>query len=254
VVRASLFLLGTIVNALAILVGAFVGIILPAFSERMKTTIMQGLSLAVIMIGLDMSLKNDQDILLVILSLVIGALLGEWINIEGGLERFGNRIEQFFVRNRSASKSEHSGSHSRSIAEGFVVASLVYCVGSMAIVGAIQSGLQGDHKTLFAKSILDGVSAVVFSSTLGVGVALSALPVFLYEGAMAAMAHFAGLAINSPEFIQCMTATGGLLIVGIGINIMGLKKIHVGNLLPAIFIAPLLKWVIIHFPTLNHIL
>jgi uncharacterized membrane protein YqgA involved in biofilm formation len=226
-----LFLLGTIVNATAILLGSVVGLVLPKMSERIKSTVMQGLSLAVILIGIGMALGDQADILIIIISMVIGGLIGEWINIESALMRFGQWIEKYAHRFNDGM-----------VAEAFVTSSLVFCVGSMAIVGAVQSGTEGTNSTLYAKSLLDMFSSLVFASTLGFGVALAAIPVFLYEGAIALISHFAGTILQNAGLIASMSATGGLLIVGIGINLLGLKKLTVGNLLPAMFVAPALKW------------
>jgi len=226
-----LFLLGTAVNAIAILVGAAIGLFLPQIPERMRDTIMQALALCVILIGIDMALKDTNDILIIILSLVLGTLVGELIDIEGRLLSIGRFLERRMKRKGSSP-----------LAEAFVAASLLYCVGSLAIIGSIQSGMLGVNKTLYAKSILDGFSSIIFSSTLGIGVALAAIPVFIYEGLIAFISHFAGAALNSPTIIACVTATGGLMIVGIGLNVYGLKKIAVGNLLPAMLFAGVLKW------------
>lgn len=224
-------MLGTIVNAAAILIGSGLGLILPAIPDRVKDTIMQGLSLAVIIIGLGMALADQNDILLIIISMVVGALVGEWIGIEKQLSRLGQAVE------RKAKKLADGR-----VAEAFVAASLIYCVGSMAIVGSVQSGVHGDNRTLFAKSLLDGFSSIIFTSTLGIGVALSAGAVFLYEGLIASAAFLAGSAMNNPHIILCASATGGLLIVAIGVNLLGVAKIAVGNLLPAMFIAGFLAW------------
>lgn len=226
----NLFLLGTIVNALSIAFGAIVGLILPEIPQRMRTTIMQGIGLCVILIGLGMALTDQNDILIIIISIVVGSLIGEGIHIEDQLLKIGLWVERKIKR-----------IYQGPIAEAFVAASLLFCVGSMAIIGAIQSGTMDDHKTLFAKSILDMVSSVVFSSTLGFGVVLAAVPVFIYEGLISFIAHLAGTSFVAPVVIACMSATGGLLIVGIGANLYGLKKFAVGNMLPALIVAPLLK-------------
>ncbi len=226
-----LFLVGTIVNAIAIAFGAVIGLVLPEIPKRMRDTIMQGIGLCVILIGLGMALTDQGDILIIIISIVIGSLIGEGIDIEKMLMKFGLWIEQKIKR-----------IYQGPVAEAFVAASLLFCVGSMAIVGAIQSGTIGDHKTLFAKSILDMVSSVVFSSTLGFGVIFAAVPVFIYEGLIAFISHLAGASLVAPTVIACMSAAGGLLIVGIGANLYGLKKIAVGNMLPALIVAPLLKY------------
>lgn len=203
---------------------------------------MQGLSLAILLIGLGMALSDQKDIFIIILSMIIGALIGEAMNIEGGLERLGR-----LAAHRTSGSSE--GSH---VAQAFVTASLVFCVGSMAIVGAIQSGLQGNNHTLYAKSMLDFTSATVFSSTMGIGVALSAVPVFIYEGFIATLSFYAGNILNAPAVIHCMTATGGLLIAAIGINLLGLRKLAVGNLLPAMFVAGAIKMMSPHVVQITH--
>lgn len=224
------FLFGTIVNALAIIFGGIIGLVLPAIPDRMKDTVMKGLALCVILIGLGMALGDSSDDLIIIISMVLGAVIGEWINIDHALMRFGGWMEHRLQR-----------IYKGPVAEGFVSASLLFCIGSMSIVGAIQDGIDNAHKTLLAKSVLDMFSAIVFSTTLGIGVALAAIPVFLYEGSIALVSHLAGSVLNAPSMIVCITATGGLMIVAIGLNVYGIKKIAVANLLPAIVIAPLIK-------------
>lgn len=226
-----MFLAGALVNTLAVLVGAGVGYLLPNIPERIKSTVMQGLSLAVILIGAEMALKDRGDTLIIILSLVIGALIGEWVNIEYWLDRLGKLADRF----RGRGQAEHS------LADAFVTGSLVFCVGSMAVVGAIQSGLDHNNTTLYAKSMLDFVTSTVFASTMGIGVALGAFPVLVYEGLIATIAYFAGNAINAPAVIACVSATGGLLIAALGLNLLGLRRIAVGNLLPSLVVAGVLK-------------
>lgn len=234
-----MFLAGTLVNTFAILLGAGIGVLVPNIPERVKTTVMQGLSLTIIVIGLSMALSDTKDILIVILSLVLGALLGEWINIEGWLDRIGGWAERRSGKNSGSS----------SVSDAFVTASLVFCVGSMAVVGAIQSGLEGNNTTLYAKSMLDFVTSTVFTTTMGFGVALAAIPVLVYEGLIATISYFAGNALNAPAVIACMTAVGGILIAAIGLNLLGVRKIAVGNLLPSMFVAIGLKLIA---PILTH--
>lgn len=212
---------GTIVNTVAIIIGASAGVLLKrGISERYKTTVIQGLSLAVVVIGLQMALQT-KNILIMVLSLVLGGLTGELFKIEDRLSAFGNKIEALF------------GSNGGSFTKGFVTASLVYCVGAMAIVGSIQDGINGNSGTLFLKSLLDGVSSIVFASTLGIGVAFSALPVFLYQGTITILAqHLQG--VLTPPIIGELTATGGVLIMAIGLRLLEIKDIKVGNLLPAV--------------------
>ncbi|MFC4768460.1 DUF554 domain-containing protein [Effusibacillus consociatus] len=223
-------LLGTLVNAAAILVGSVLGVIFQRIPEKMKQTIIQGLGLAVFIIGATMAFKAGDDLFWVILSLVAGAVIGELLDIEGKLESAGRFAERKMSRFGQGK-----------IAETFVFASLIYCVGAMAIVGSLESGLNSNHSVLYTKSILDGFSAIIFTSTMGVGVALSAIPVFFYQGLIALTADLMSDFLSQPV-ITVMSATGGILIMGIALNILEIKKINVGNLLPAIFIAGVLKW------------
>jgi uncharacterized membrane protein YqgA involved in biofilm formation len=217
-------MLGTIVNALAIIVGGLIGLLFgKGIAEKYKQTILQGVALSVILIGWKSALATDQ-LLIVIVSMVAGATIGEGLNIEGRLEKLGQWLE--------ARVSAGAGG---SLARGFVTASLVFCVGSMAIVGSLESGLTGNHQTLFAKSILDGVISIVFASTMGAGVLFSSAAVFLYQGLITLAAVFLKPLLAAATVAQ-MTAVGGLLIVAIGLNMLGMVKIRVGNLLPAIFL------------------
>ncbi len=223
-------MLGTIVNAAAIAVGALFGNLLRGgFPEKYKSVIMQGVSLVVILIGLSMALQSE-NILVLTLSIVSGGLLGEFLKIEERLAGLGERLESRF---------SGAGNGAGLFTRGFVTASLVFCVGAMSIMGALEGGLTGRHTTLFIKAVIDGVAAVVFASTMGVGVAFSSLPVFLYQGAIAAAAVYVKPFLTDAA-ITGMTAAGGLLISGIGINLLtGKQMIKVGNLLPAIFLAVL---------------
>lgn len=226
---------GTIVNAAAILVGALLGSLLKGgFPDKFKVTIMQGVSLTVILIGLSMAMKTE-NVLVVILSIVTGGILGELLRIEDCLNQLGKNLERRF------------GGGDGSFTKGFVTGSLVFCVGAMAIMGSLESGLTGRHTTLFVKSILDGVTALVFASSMGIGVGFSAIPVFLYQGGITMAAAYVK-AFLTDAMIREMSATGGLLIFGIGLNMLS-EKIHikVGNLLPAIFIAIFFVVVLAHF-------
>lgn len=218
-------MLGTIVNTAAVVGGSLIGLLLkgglkPRFSEIM----MKALALCVLYIGISGSLKT-QNVLLLILSLVIGALLGEAADVDTRLTGLGNWIEG------KLSKGGKQGS----ISEGFVTASLLYCIGSMAIIGSIQSGLEGNHSTLFVKSILDGVASIIYASTLGVGVMLSAISVFVYQGALTLGAGFLGGVLHEAQ-IADITGVGSVIIIALGLNLLGITKIKVANLLPAIFL------------------
>jgi len=217
---------GTIVNSLAIIAGSLLGLGLKkGIPEHYKNIVMSGVGLSVILIGVKGALTSD-SLMVVILSVIVGAVIGEFLRIEQRLEQFGRHIE-----NRVTSKSSDSSSFAR----GFVTASLVFCVGSMAIVGALESGLTGNHQTLFAKSVLDGVTSIIFASTLGIGVLFSSVAVFIYQGFITLTAVFMKNFLI-PETISQMTSVGGLLIMAIGFNLLKITTIKVGNLLPGIFL------------------
>jgi hypothetical protein len=218
---------GTIVNALVVLGGSLFGTLLKkGIPERYQKTVMSGLALSVGLIGVQMACKT-QNILLVIMSIVIGAIVGEAVDIDGGLAKLGGCLS-----GRMSSKHGNVG-------EGFVTASLVYCVGSMAVVGSIQDGLTGDATTLYAKSMLDGISSVVFASSMGIGVAFSSISIILYQGSITLLAS-AFSTVLSEGIVREMTAVGGLLILGISLMMLEIKLIKVANLLPAIPIAAIM--------------
>ena len=217
-------MIGTLINAAAIILGTIVGLLLrKGIPQRLQDTVGQGQGLCVILIGLTSAITTA-DITCVIICMVVGSLLGAWVDIEKRLDNLGKAIE------RRVSPNGSEGS----IAKGFVTASLVFCVGAMAIVGSMDSGLRGDHSTLIAKSILDGVFAIIFTSSLGWGVGLSALAVLVYQGAIALLAMWIEPLLTAPIITE-MSAVGGLLIMGIGLNMIYEKHIPVGNMLPAIF-------------------
>jgi len=219
-------MLGTLVNSGAIILGGMIGLFFgKALSEKMKGTLIQGIGLAVLMIGITMAIKTNNP-LIVIASLVIGGIIGEIIDIEERLKNLGQWLESKFTKGKKGGR----------FTQAFVTTSLIYCVGAMAIMGALESGLKGNNSILYAKSMLDGITAIVFSSSMGFGVLASAIPVAIYQGGIALSAGLLKDILSQPVITE-MTATGGLLIVGIGINMLELKEIHVGNLLPAIFVA-----------------
>ncbi|EHI99322.1 protein of unknown function DUF554 [Clostridium sp. DL-VIII] len=223
-------MLGTIVNSLAIIGGCLIGLIVKGrLTEKISKTIMNGLALCVLYIGISGALKG-QDTLQIIICIAIGALIGEIIDIDNKLSNLGEFIEKKINGKRKDATKEKI-----SIAEGFVTSSLLFCVGAMAVVGSLQSGLQGNNSTLFAKSILDGVSSIIFASSLGIGVMLSSIAIFIYQGSIALLAG--GLStVLTDSVIANMSAVGSLLIVGLGFNMLGVSKIKVANLLPAIFL------------------
>lgn len=219
-------MVGTLINTVAILVGTALGLLLrKGIPERLRETVVQGQGLCVILIGLSGALKTG-DTLCMIICMVAGALIGAAINIEKRLNDLGAFLERKVTRGQGETGS---------VAKGFVSASLLFCVGAMAIVGAMDSGLRGDHSTLIAKSALDGISALFFASSLGIGVGLSAFAVLIYQGAIALLAMWIEPLLTETVITE-MSAVGGLLIAGIGLNMIYDKHIPVGNLLPAIFL------------------
>jgi len=221
-------LFGTIVNALLIIVGAVLGRFLHNIPERMKETIMYGIGLAVAVIGIQMTFESTQ-ILIVIISIVVGAVLGEWMDLDRKVTRLGEWLEQKLPKKEEGTN----------ISEGFVTATLIFVVGSMAIIGAIDSGLRNDHNVLVMKGIIDGFTSIILSSSLGIGVAFAAIPVFVYQGVITILSTQISQYIPQALlnfFISEMTATGGLMILAIGLNLIGLTKIRVANLVPGILV------------------
>ena len=190
---------------------------------------MHAIGLSVTVIGIQMAMKTN-NIIIVIISLVAGAIIGEYFDIDKGLNRFGIWI------GGKLTKGDEKNSAAAIIGQGFVSTSLIYCVGAMAIVGSIQEGLTGDASTLYAKSILDGITAIIFAANMGVGVALSALSVAIYQGTITLLAGSME-AIMSPALLAELTATGGILIIAIGLNMLKLVQIRIANMLPAIIAA-----------------
>lgn len=230
--------LGVIVNGLVIVGASLAALILKNFImkfdknnkvEKISDTIMSGLALCIIYMGISGALEC-QHVLICIISMVVGGLIGELINIDKGLNSLGDKIEEKLNKGKTDVSKEKV-----SISQGFVSASLLFCVGAMAVVGALNSGLFGNNDTLFAKSALDGVSSFIFSLTMGIGVLLSAVAVFLYEGLIACGA-FLLKGVLSTAVITEMNAVGSLLILALGINMILKANIKVANLLSAMFV------------------
>jgi uncharacterized protein len=230
-------MIGTLINVVAILVGGMVGLLFGArIPERFKSTVIAGMGLFTFGMGVQMFVKTENP-LIVLGALIVGALLGEWWRIEDGLRNLGAFLEKRFARDDSAEGSAR-------FIRGFLTASLLFCVGPMAILGSIQDGLTGDYNLLAVKSVLDGFAALAFSSTLGVGVLFSSLIILVYQGGISLMAGGLSAVVTNPMMAE-MTATGGVLLMGIGISsLLEIKPIRVGNFIPALAIAPLIVWII----------
>ena len=227
-------MLGTIVNCITVIIGSLVGVLCKkGIYQRFSNAMMQGRGLCVLYIGISGTLEG-QNVLVAILSMASGAIIGEALDLDSRLDRLGKRLEK-------AAGGQGDGS----IARGFVAASLLFCVGAMSIVGSIQGGLSGNHETIFAKSLIDGIAAIVLASTMGIGVIFSALFILVYQGGIALCAGFVA-PILTDAIIAEMTCVGSLLIAGLAFNMLGITKLKVMNFVPAIFM-PIIICRIIEF-------
>lgn len=238
-------LTGTIINSLAILAGSLLGLVLQAVTHRsskdvdaggiggrLQTIVMEGMALCVMYIGISGSLKG-QNTLIAIISIAIGAVVGELLDLDRRMHTLGDWVQA------KTARLIHTQEGAPSVADGFVAASLLFCVGAMAIVGSLENGLTGNYDTLKAKSVIDGIAAIVFASSLGVGVAFSAVAIFVYQGAISLAAGLLA-PLLSDTVIAEMTCVGSLLIVALSLNMLNVTKIKVMNLVPAIFLPILL--------------
>ncbi|SES41084.1 DUF554 domain-containing protein [Psychrobacillus sp. OK032] len=222
-------LLGTLVNALLIIIGAIAGRLLKGIPENMKQTVMGAIGIVVTVLGIQMGFESS-NFVLIIICIVFGAVIGEWIDLDKWLNRLGQFIEKKF-----GAKASQGGN----IAQGFVTSTLIFVIGAMGVLGALNSGLQNDHELLISKGIIDGFTAIILSATLGIGVLLSAIPVTIYQGVIALFATQITKVIPEAAlelFLQEMTATGGIMIIAIGLNLLGLTNIRVANLLPSLVV------------------
>ncbi len=222
--------MGTLLNIVTVLIGGGLGVVFGArLPERVRQTVMNGLGLFTLALGLQMTLKSE-NMLIVLGSVLLGGMVGEWWRIDDRLNQLGAWLEA-----KSGSRGE---SGSNRFIKGFVTASLVFCVGPMTILGSIQDGLTGKFELLALKSVLDGFAALAFASSLGVGVLFSALTIGVLQGTLTLLAAQAQTVLTPPVIAE-MTATGGVLIMGIGFSsLLELKPIRVGNFLPALLAAP----------------
>lgn len=224
-------MLGTYVNAAAVIIGSLVGIVLRGrFPKRIKDMVFQGIGLVTLFIGLQMSLKTS-NLVVLFFSILIGAIIGEAANIEKHIEDFGN-----FVKSKFGSKEDK-------FIEGFITAFLIYCMGSMTIIGSIEDGLNGNPSILYAKSMLDGFASISLASVLGVGVLFSVMPLLLYQGGITLLASLSK-AFFTEAVINELSASGGIILIGLGINILELRKIRVANLLPSLMIAATITYLL----------
>ena len=230
---------GTLLKIATVLIGGTLGLLFGArVPERLKATVVAGMGLFTAAIGIQMFLKTENS-LIVLGSLLIGALLGEWWRIEDGLQALGQILEKRFSKN-----DEDSEGVSSKFVRGFLTSSLLFCVGPLAILGSIQDGLTGNYNLLAVKSVLDGFASLAFASTLGPGVLFSALVILVYQGGISLLAAQLN-AIATPSMMNEMTAAGGVILMGLAISsLLEIKKIRTGNFLPALAIAPLIVWIL----------
>lgn len=219
--------LGTLVNAGAILAGSAAGLLLRrGLPEKWQESIMQGVALCIIVIGMQMAFKSE-NIMVVIFSLVLGAIVGEALDIDARLQSFGDWIGKKLIGSGDATGA------AKAVGEGFVAASLIYCVGAMSIIGSLEDGLKGDTTILFAKSTLDGIISIILTANMGIGVALSAVSVLIYQGSLTMLAGVLEPVLTT-SILNEVTATGGVLIMAIGVNMLKIVQIRISNLLPAV--------------------
>lgn len=229
-------MIGTFLNIATVLIGGALGLFFGArIPDQLKATVISGIGLFTAAMGLQMFL-NTENPLIVLGSLLIGTLLGEWWKIEDSLQNLGKILEQRF------SREEEDGSNK--FVRGFLAASLLFCVGPMTILGSIQDGLTGDYNLLAIKSVLDGFASLAFASTLGAGVMFSTIVILVYQGGISLLAAQLN-SIVTPSMMNELTATGGVILIGLAISsLLEIKKIRVGNMLPGLVVAPLIVWVL----------
>lgn len=222
-------MIGTIVNTVAVVAGGIMGLFLKKnMPERVTTIYFQAVGLFTLAIGISMAVKMDH-ILIVVSSLAIGSLIGEWLDLEKGVEKLSEYLKKRFrIGNEKFS-------------DGLIAAFLMFCVGSMTIIGTIQEGTGGSSDLLFTKSLMDFFSSILLASAFGVGVIVSALPLFVFQASLTLIAMFAGTFFTA-KIILGLTSVGGILLMGLGINILEIKKLRVMNMLPSLIIVALLLW------------
>ncbi len=213
--------MGTIINVVAILIGGGIGLLFrKGFPERISQTAFQVMGIFTLVVGITMALQG-REMIMVLVSLAFGGMIGEWIDIEGHLDRWAAGLEKRLHLTET------------SPAKGFIYTTLLFCIGSMAIIGSITDGLKGDRSVLVTKAMMDGILAIPFAAKMGIGVLGSAIPVLLYQGSITLLA-WKLQSLFTPVIVRELTSVGGLIVMGIGVNILGLQKVRVGNLIPAL--------------------
>ena len=231
-------MIASVINAVLVLLGSAVGLLFKGkIKESWSRAIMVAMGLCVLMIGISGAIKTE-SVLCVILSMMIGTILGELLRIEDRLDALGDVLKRRLMKGRESGR----------FTEGFMTASLMFCVGSMAIVGSMEAGISHNYTTILSKSVIDCITAVTFAAAMGIGVAFSAVTVLVYQGLLTLLFIFVGDFLPGATITE-MSATGSLLIIGLALNMLGVtgeKRLRVGNMLPAVFLPigllPLMRW------------
>lgn len=222
----SVFLSGAVINFVLVILGSLLGLLFKkGIPERVRTTLMHGMALCVIYIGITGLFEENTDIIIIIISLAIGSVIGELIDLDRHIKLLGEKIELKFNKNGG----------NTAIADGFVTATMLFCVGAMTVVGSVNSGISGDNSTLYSKSVIDCVSAMAFASSLGIGVMLSAISVIVIEGSLTLLASVISPVLTDTG-IANMSVVGSLLIIALALNMLGITKIKVMNYIPAMLL------------------
>ncbi|MGI6733676.1 MAG: DUF554 domain-containing protein [Anaerovoracaceae bacterium] len=230
-------MIGVLVNTATVIIGSMIGLLFKkGISKRFTDAIMIGIGLCTIYIGISGALKGENTLILIV-SMVVGAVMGTWLDIDGRINALGDWI---------GSRFKKADSSSVSVAEGFVTASLLFCVGAMTIVGSLNAGLTGDNEMLFTKSLLDLISSAILSVSLGIGVMFAAAFVFVFQGSIVLLAQSLQPILTDSAIAE-ITCAGSVMIIALGLNLIGLTKIKVANYLPAIIVAPLACWILTLF-------
>lgn len=231
-------MIGVLSNTATVLIGSALGLLLKkGIPERVSKAVMVAIGLVTVYIGIDGALEGSNTIVLIV-SMVFGTIIGALIDIDDKINRLGNLIER--KMKRSDGKT--------TIAEGFMTGSLLFCIGAMTIVGSLNSGLSGDNELIFTKSILDLISSCMLASTLGVGVMFAAIFVLLYQGALVLLAGLLQNVLTDMALVAEINCAGSVMIIGLGLNILGLSKFKIANMLPAILIVPLVYYLVQYLP------
>lgn len=217
--------MGVIVNTIAVIIASLIGIVLnKGIAENISKAIMKGIGIIVVVMGIEGALSGENTIVTVI-SITIGVIIGEWIDIDQVFHSNVQKVEKKMVKQDSG----------YSLSEGFITATMIFCIGSMAIIGSLESGLTGDHTTLYTKSLLDTITAIILASSLGIGVIFSAVSVFIYQGSITLLASY--LQPYLPQMVITeMIAAGSILLIGLGLNLLELTELKILNYTPAILL------------------